>query len=675
MTADKPVTLWTSKTGHSIIAPPIVFGETLLLAIQPAGKQGQMTSLQAFDLASGAPRWRHDFEYAAISGMQAYYLAPQERDIAVVTASSSDFLRGEGSLLALDQDGQVIWQTAEGEDRYSAPVVMERKVYVLAGSNKLLIVSPELEGDNETRIILEGSVAAAAPLIMDGMAYIPCRKPELLAVELSGDLRWHFKYQGNSRDWLDTTPAGTNDRLFVVSSAGSVFALERDSGEMLWQITPGDKWGLSPPVVDGEKLYVGFKRGLLALDANNGRILWTFESERPVVAAPLLIGDTLYVAGHDHNLYALDKVTGELHWLHTLDRRVEMPPVLVSSALLVVDRGGTIVAFERPSEEEAAQEVLLDPAARRAAAEKHEQQGHHLQAAELWCQLGDLERAAQQYEVGDAWLKAAETWQKLYRYNRRAEAYERHAQKVTSQDVDDETKAAAWELAAHAYRETTLRESRLRCETEVARYRKQPILDIEIKYDDLMVETWSAIEYIIVNKGFGPARLMGVHVKPDRFETESAVSVVQPVIHNDSPPYKRSLQLRPLQKGDGVPMKFTVEYRDNRNQDHRFKRTFNVPVFSEGDAISDFGITGIRLSAGERKRYSALARTLADRFSMEELEELLFSLGINSDNLEGATLAAKARELVKYCLRRESIGELLETGKSLRQDIDWDYFR
>ena len=88
-----------------------------------------------------------------------------------------------------------------------------------------------------------------------------------------------------------------------------------------------------------------------------------------------------------------------------------------------------------------------------------------------------------------------------------------------------------------------------------------------------------------------------------------------------------------------------------------------------------FGITGVRLSTAERRRYFTLARTLGERFSMEELEELLFGMGINPDNLEGVTLAAKARELVKYCLRRDSIGELLDTGKGLRQDIDWDSFR
>jgi hypothetical protein len=151
--------------------------------------------------------------------------------------------------------------------------------------------------------------------------------------------------------------------------------------------------------------------------------------------------------------------------------------------------------------------------------------------------------------------------------------------------------------------------------------------------------------------------------------------VVQPVIQSGGSGLRRSLQVRPLQKGDGVPMKFVVEYRDNRNQDHRFDRTFNVPVFSEGDSTSEFGITGIPLSTAERRRYLALARTLWDRFSSEEFEDLLFGLGLDSDHLEGGSLPAKARELVKYCLRRDRIGELLDIGQSLREDINWESFR
>jgi hypothetical protein len=266
-------------------------------------------------------------------------------------------------------------------------------------------------------------------------------------------------------------------------------------------------------------------------------------------------------------------------------------------------------------------------------------------------------------------------WQKLYRYNRRAEAYERHAQQVASQDVDDEEKAAAWDLALRAYRETTLREGRMRSEKEVARYRQQPILELTIEHDDLVVETWSSIKYTIHNQGFGPARLMGVYVKPDRFETESSISFVQPMIHSDADGLSRKLQVRPLQKGDGVPMKFVVEYRDSRNQDHRLNRTFNVPVFSESDSTTDFGITGVRLSSADRKRYVTLIQTLSTRLDLEELESLLFGLGLELSDLKGLTRHAKARELIKYCLRRNNITELLDMGQSMRDDIDWESFR
>lgn len=673
-----PKSLWTSEAGQSLIAPPIVFGETLLLATQPADHEIQVTGLRAFDLADGSPRWQHDFQYAAVSGMQAYYLAPREIDIAVVTTSSNDFLRGEGSLLAFDQAGEVIWQAIDGEDRFSAPVVMDRKVYVLAGSNTLLTVSPEVEGDDETRIALDTSVSSSAPAIYAGVAYVPCRRPELLAVELSGNTLWHFKYQTKARDWLDMTPAISGDRLYAVSSAGSVFALERNTGEMIWQVSAGADWSLSPPAVDGDRLYVGYRRGLLALDTNNGRTLWTLDTPRPVTAAPLVLHDLIYVAGHDHYLYALDKISGEQRWRTEMARRIEMPPVMAPSLLAIVDRGGHIVALERPPEPEVSKEPVLDRQAIWAAAEAYERQGKPLLAAELWCQVGELARAADLYEKGADWLNAAQTWEKLFRYNRRAKAYEKHARLIAAQDVDLETKAQAWEQAAHAYRETTLREARIKAEREVARYRQQPIIEIKIKHDELKVETWSGIRYSVRNTGFGPARLMSVAIKPERFETESTTSVVQPVLHPGGPAYSRSLQVMPLQKGDGVPMKFVVTYRDALNQDHRFDRTFTVPVFSGEEAAKDISTSSFDdltdLSVEERKRSLLLARTLSSRFSMDELEELLFALGINPDNLEGETLSAKARELVKYYRRRQNMAELIEMGKSLRPGIDWDQF-
>jgi hypothetical protein len=489
---------------------------------------------------------------------------------------------------------------------------------------------------------------------------------------------WHFSYETKSRDWLDSTPAISGPRLFAASSAGSLFALDKDSGELAWQVSAGDGRGLSPPVADGNRVYVGRKRGLLALEASSGRSLWTFDTERPIQAAPLIIDDTLYASCYDHDLYALDKMTGELRWKHSMARRIETPPVLAPTALLVVDRGGQIAALERPPETEAAAEPERDLEALRAMAEKYESQGKPLLAAELWCQMGELNRAAEMFEMGGDWLNAAESWEKLFRYNRRAAAYEKHAEAVAGTDVSEEEKAEAWEQAADAYRETTLREERIRAETEVARYRKQAILEIDITYEELEEDAWSAIKYTVVNKGFGPARLMRVYIEPDRFEAESNMTSVRPVLHPDSAPYSTTLQVRPLQKGEGVPMKFMVDYRDVRNQDHRFDRTFNVPVGSAGDEIDDISTGSFddlsSLTPEERMRSLRLARELNQHFGSEDLKELLFGLGLEWDDLPGETKGAKVRQMIKYFQRRKTLSDLITIGRELRPDVDWDQF-
>jgi outer membrane protein assembly factor BamB len=675
---DKPKTLWASTAGQSLIAPPIVFGDTLLLATEPANREGQVSSLQAFDLSDGSQRWGHDFEYASVTGMQAYYLAPRQQELVVVSTSSNDFLRGEGSLLALDQEGQVIWRSGWPEDRFSAPVVMDRKVYVLAGSSTLLIVSPEVEGDDETHISLDANISIEAPVIHDGVVYIPCRGPELLAVELNGKPLWHFRVQLDHRDWLDTTPAVCGDRLYAVSSGGTLFALERKTGDLVWQISLGDESSLSRPVVDEEHLFVGHRRGLYALEANNGRQLWRLKTQRPVSAVPLVHHNTVYVACHDHYLYALDKTTKELKWRHNMSRRMEEAPVLSPSALLIVDRGGQIAALERPPEPEVTHKPERDLEAIKAAAEKSEQQGNSLQAAELWCQLGDLERAAELFESGGAWLQAAETWQKLLRYKRRAEAYQEHAQIVSDQIVDDEEKAAAWDLAARAYRETMLREARLRAQKEAARYRRHPILEVKIEHQHLKVESWASITYLVRNEGFGPARLMGVSVNPGRFEIERTSSFIQPVLHPGSDPHQSSLQVRPLQKGAGVPMKLIVEYQDLDRQKYRFDRTFNVPVYDDVEEVTVLAPSSFDdltwIPKEERSRSLSLAREISQRFNTGELVQLADALGIDLEDLGGKGKASKARELVKYYQRREKIDELIETGRKLRPDIDWDQF-
>lgn len=77
----------------------------------------------------------------------------------------------------------------------------------------------------------------------------------------------------------------------------------------------------------------------------------------------------------------------------------------------------------------------------------------------------------------------------------------------------------------------------------------------------------------------------------------------------------------------------------------------------------------------DRKYFAGLRQTLADRFNEGELHTLCFDLGIDYDDLPGASKSDKARELVAYLKRHRRISELIDTGQQIRPDVSWDGVR
>jgi hypothetical protein len=203
----------------------------------------------------------------------------------------------------------------------------------------------------------------AAPALAGEGAYIPGRGSKLLAVGPAGQVRWQFVAQ-QAGAWLDKTPLVVGERLFaVLNLAGAVAALGAADGALLWQTSLGPPGSpLTPPVSDGQRLYLGSRAGLYALDLADGRELWRRPVERGLEAGPVVAGDVVYAAGRDHRLYALEAATGRVWWQYAVERRLETPPLITAGPqplALIVDQGGTVVAVARPLSpvEEAARQV------------------------------------------------------------------------------------------------------------------------------------------------------------------------------------------------------------------------------------------------------------------------------------------------------------------------------
>ena len=67
----------------------------------------------------------------------------------------------------------------------------------------------------------------------------------------------------------------------------------------------------------------------------------------------------------------------------------------------------------------------------------------------------------------------------------------------------------------------------------------------------------------------------------------------------------------------------------------------------------------------------ALRDKLVEHFSLAELEDLCFQLGVDGDDIPGQTRPAKAREMVTYFDRRGRLTELLAACRQERPHVQW----
>lgn len=685
--SSKPVTLWSNDVTKTIIHPPIAIGNILLVATQESGIQAKHGTLHALNLTDGTASWKHDFDYAIVNGMQEYFLHTEQEEVAVVSLGSSDILKGEGGILAFNQSGEVIWQWTGTTQQYSAPLVRDRQVFVTAGAKQLVVISPEEEGDVERHIQLEIRASLAAPAVQDGVAYIPCRAPELLAVELNGTVRWHFDIKTSKRDHLNKTPIVTIDTVYIVSDTGSLLAIERDTGQLIWQEAVGNGRSLSDPAFFEQFLYVGMRSGLVAINAQNGKTVWQFKTERPISSRPLIMQELIFVSCEDHFVYALDRIDGQEKWRTEMNRRLEVPPILTSNALIIADRGGKIVALERPFSSVEIKPTIEDVSIiskrqrgqKEAFAKSYIANEQHAKAAEIWHELGELENAAKQYELANEWDKAADLWQQLDHYGKRAFAYQNHAKYVCAHTDNDEKKAIVWEQAARAFAETGQKTERLHCEREVARYREQPIINLEIKPKPLELNAWADLFIIVRNEGFGVARFVSITPKGDRFESQAGKTLTTPTL-TPNRDFEFWFVVRPQQHGSRVPIQLIIEFMDKVNQTHKLERTFFLDVASESSlpTTRPVNLTKIVPQTGQLAELDApegvdlvqLYRGITRVFTREELTIVLFELNLRDDNFD-SRLDIMTKELLQYLLRMKRLDELILILKKERPLEEW----
>ena len=175
-----------------------------------------------------------------------------------------------------------------------------------------------------------------APAVAEGTLYAGSDDHSLYALDSeTGELLWSFA----TGDVIRSIPALDSGTVFFGSNDNHIYALDAATGTELWRYDTGDWVQYTPEVRDG-KVYVGAHsdgdRLVHALDATTGEVVWTAGQPFPIGAQhkPTAIGDRVYAQGAEYGqFFALEAANGQVAWQAEVSGYVESAPTIVDGAV------------------------------------------------------------------------------------------------------------------------------------------------------------------------------------------------------------------------------------------------------------------------------------------------------------------------------------------------------
>lgn len=150
-------------------------------------------------------------------------------------------------------------------------------------------------------------------------------------------LIWHY----TEKPLLEFPPVYAHGRLYAVNNDATAFALNADTGKVLWERRIGRLNASSPAYNRGYLYIVNLVPGhIVKIDAKNGKIVWKHSLPGRAESSPLVLGRSVYFGCEDGYLYSLSTRNGNIRWATRLGGPVKAAPAFRHGVLYVGDYGG-----------------------------------------------------------------------------------------------------------------------------------------------------------------------------------------------------------------------------------------------------------------------------------------------------------------------------------------------
>lgn len=343
---------WRVQTGGMVQSSPTLHEGVLYVGSGDG-------NLYALDPLTGEERWRFAAGRAITSSPAVarglVFAGSRDNTFFAIDASNGK----ERWKLVTGTDLPLAWGFETGDLYTSSPAFSGGLVVLGSGDGQVYAVDAG-SGKVRWRFRTEGRVRSS-PAIAEGRVYVGSMDGRLYSLELQTGRRiWQFDTEGHTlrsgdfgfdRRTIQSSPAVADGRVFVGSRDGFLYAVDAETGRLLWRVDHRMSWVNTSPAVAGGLVFAGSsdERFLQAVDAKTGKERWHFPTERPVWSSPAVAGALVYFGDGSGTIYALDRTSGIERWRHKSGRRILSSPLPADGMLYVGNDDGGVYALRAAS--------------------------------------------------------------------------------------------------------------------------------------------------------------------------------------------------------------------------------------------------------------------------------------------------------------------------------------
>lgn len=281
---------WSRRLGGPV-SYPVVAGGRAFVTVASANTMG--TVLRAFRAATGRSLWR----LPLAGGFWWSGLAYDSGRLFVVT--------DEGLLLRVaPATGRIVWEREMSDlGSFSAPPVASAGVVYVGGDDYVRAVA-QSNGRRLWRVPV-GSGDYSSPALSDELLFVAYGCPDIRALDR----------QTGSRVWQHTEGCSGGGGVTTALHGGRLYVhpwgyvMDPPTGEIV------DRFTSDTIPAFGDRLNVYVDDGIVSGFAPaSTEAAWRFETGHDATSAPLVVTSTVYVATAGGTVFGLDEGTGDLVW-------------------------------------------------------------------------------------------------------------------------------------------------------------------------------------------------------------------------------------------------------------------------------------------------------------------------------------------------------------------------